>query len=132
MEPSLSPLPSISSHSTTSPLLQMVKTWVANDQEIRLLQKQQAVKRNENKLITAQLVEVMKQNEIDCFDIKNGKIVYRKRNIKKPISKTELLRLLTTYFQGDDNKANDVNQYILENREVVVKETIQMINVKET
>ena len=132
MEPSLSPLPSISSHSTTSPLLQMVKTWVANDQEIKLLQKQQATKRNENKLITAQLVEVMKQNEIDCFDIKNGKIVYRKRNIKKPISKTELLRLLTTYFQGDDNKANDVNQYILENREVVVKETIQMMNVKET
>ena len=130
MEPS--PLPSISSHSTTSPLLQMVKTWVANDQEIRLLQKQQAVKRNENKLITTQLVEVMKQNEIDCFDIKNGIIVYRKRNIKKPISKTELLRLLTTYFQGDDNKANDVNQYILENREVVVKETIQMMNVKET
>ena len=131
MEPSLSPLPSISSHSTTSPLLQMVKTWVANDQEIKLLQKQQATKRNENKLITAQLVEVMKQNEIDCFDIKNGKIVYKKRNIKKPITKTELLRLLTTYFQGDDNKAHDVNQYILENREVVVRETIQMMNGRE-
>ena len=91
-------------NSTTSPLVLMVKEWVTNDQEIRLLQKKQMQYRVENKKISVQLVEIMKQNDIDCFDIKNGKIVYRKRNVKKPISKTELLRLLTTYYEGKQSQ----------------------------
>lgn len=122
-----SQLSSISTTNNSTPLLQMVKEWVTNDQEIRLLQKQQTKYRAENKKISVQLVEIMKQNSIDCFDIKQGKIVYKKRNMKKPISKTELLRLLTTYFQGDEIKANDVNHYISENRDIVVKETIHMV-----
>ena len=59
-----SQLSSISTTNNSTPLLQMVKEWVTNDQEIRLLQKQQTKYRAENKKISVQLVEIMKQNNI--------------------------------------------------------------------
>ena len=66
----------------------------------------------------------MKEQEIDCFDINDGQITYAKKNIKKPISKKLLLNLLSKYYNGDSTKANELNNYILENREESVKETI--------
>ena len=35
-----------------------------------------------------------------------------------------LTNILSKYFKGDTEKANEINDYILENREEVVKETI--------
>jgi hypothetical protein len=66
----------------------------------------------------------MKRNEIDCFDINDGQICYTKKNVKKPITKKILLDLLAKYYDGDLLKANDVNNFILNNREEEVKESI--------
>jgi hypothetical protein len=109
-------------------LVKLVKDWMKNDSEIKMLQKEQSIRRLENKRISSQLVELMKQHEIDCLEIKDGKIVYKKRNIKKTISKKQLLIVLSTYFQGDQNKAEELNNYILDNREIIVKESVQFIS----
>ena len=67
----------------------------------------------------------MSEYNIDEFDLKDGKIVYTKRNVKKPITKKVLLDLLTTYYKNDVDKANEVNNFILDNREEKVVETIK-------
>ena len=105
-------------------MLQVVKTWMKNDNEIRALQKQQQIRKAENNRLSIQLMEIMKENEIDCFEIKNGKIMYKKRTMKKAISKKMLLQVLSTYFRGDEQQAEALNHYIMDNREVVVKETV--------
>jgi hypothetical protein len=69
-------------------------------------------------------MEVMRSNGIDAFDINDGQIIYDKRNTKKPITKASLMSTLSSYFQGDVLKAGEINQYILDNREDVVKERI--------
>lgn len=106
-------------------LLAIVKDWVKNDAEIRTLQSEQQKRKQENKELSVKLMNIMKKNEIDCFDMKDGKIMYKKRNLKKPISKGILLKVLTEYFQGDQDKVGSIQKMITENREVVVKETIQ-------
>lgn len=105
-------------------LIKAIREWVKIDNEIRILQKEQIQRKNEKKKISANLMEVMKKNEIDCFDINDGQILYNKRNIKKPITQKKLVGILSNYFNGDLSKAIEVNNYILENREEVVKETI--------
>jgi hypothetical protein len=50
--------------------------------------------------------------------------MYCKKNIKKPITKKMLMDVLSKYYQGDVTKAIDVNNFILDNREEVVKESI--------
>ena len=66
----------------------------------------------------------MRDTDIDCIDIKDGQLCYTKKNVKKPITKKTLLNILTKYFEGDLEKAEYTNQFILDNREEVIKETI--------
>lgn len=105
-------------------LIKCIKEWVKIDNEIRQLAKEQNNRRNEKKKISNALMDIMRKNEIDCFDINDGKIMYCKKNCKKPINQKNLLELLSKYYEGDQLKAFEVNQYINENRENVVKETI--------
>jgi hypothetical protein len=109
---------------TKEQLVNCIKQWVKIDNEIRTLQNEQVKRKKEKKTISKDLIEVMKKNQIDCFDINDGQLVYNKKNVKKPITKKELLQILSTYYEGDTLKANEVTTFIDENRKEVVKETI--------
>ena len=108
---------------TKEELIHTIKNWVKIDNEIRALQNEMNKRRNEKKKLSNDLIDVMRKNEIEMFDIKNGHLMYSKKNVKKPISQKCLLELLSKYYQ-DDLKASEVNNYIMENREQVVKENI--------
>lgn len=109
---------------TKEQLINIIKQWVKLDNDIHKLKKEEKQRKDEKKEVSVKLIEIMKNNEIDCFDIKDGQICYSKKSIKKPITKKILMELLTTYFKGDALKASDVNNFIIENREEVIKETI--------
>lgn len=105
-------------------LIKYIKEWVKKDNEIRTLQNEVNIRKVEKKTLSSSLMKIMKEQDIDCFDINDGQISYSKKNIKKPISKKLLLNLLSKYYNGDSSKANELNNFILENREEIVKETI--------
>ncbi len=105
-------------------LIRNVKNWVRLDNEIRALKKEENNRKNEKKEINDTLVQLMRDTDIDCIDIKDGQLCYTKKNVKKPITKKTLLNILTKYFEGDVEKAEYTNQFILDNREEVIKETI--------
>jgi hypothetical protein len=109
---------------TKEQLIKTIRDWVRLDNEIRNLQNEQLKRKNEKKNISNSLIDIMKKNEIDCFDINDGQILYTKKNIKKPITKKVLLDLLAKYYNGDLLKATDINNFILDNREETIKETI--------
>lgn len=105
-------------------LIDIIKQWVKNDNEIRELQKQQNVRKKQKTELSAKLIDIMKNNEIDEFDIKGGKISYVQKTVKKPITQKYLLELLARYYNGDNMKAIEVNSFLQENREEIVKENI--------
>jgi hypothetical protein len=109
---------------TKDQLIKTIKDWVRIDNELRALQKEQIVRKNEKKNISKELMEVMRKNEIDCFDIKDGQIMYSKKNVKKPITKKNLILILSNFYKGDVEKATEMNDFIMENREETVKESI--------
>lgn len=109
---------------TKEQLTKTVKDWVRLDNEIRALQKEQVARKNDKKLISSTLMEIMKKNEIDCFDLKDGQICYNKKNVKKPITKKVLMNVLSKYYNGDMLKATHLNNFIIENREDSVSESI--------
>jgi hypothetical protein len=110
---------------TKEELVKTIRDWVKIDNEIRNLSKEINNRKNEKKKLSTLLIETMKKNEIDCFDIKDGQICYTKKNIKKPITKKVLMDILSNFYNGDITKASELNNYIIENREEVVKETIE-------
>ena len=66
-------------------LVSNIKQWITLDEEIKNLERQIKEKRNEKKENTETLVRIMRDNEIDCFDLDSngGKLIYTKQKIKK-------------------------------------------------
>lgn len=109
---------------TKEQLINTIKNWVKTDNEIRSLQKEVNIRKKQKKTISDDLMEVMRKNEIDCFDIKDGQILYVKKNTKKPITQKMLLNILNNYYDGNSEKANDLNNFIMDSREDIIKESI--------
>lgn len=105
-------------------LIKIVKEWVRIDNEIRQLQKEISTRRQDKKKMNDQLMETMKSNDIDCFDLNDGKICYTKKNVKQPINNKVLLDILTKYYNGDLSQASEINNFIKDNRIEVTKENI--------
>lgn len=105
-------------------LVNAIKIWVKKDNEIRQLKKEERIRKKEQKEISETLMAIMKENEIDEFDLKDGKLVYTKKNVKKPITKKGLLDILKRYYNDDTKKADELNNFIMENREEKIVETI--------
>ena len=111
---------------TKEELLFSVKEWIKADNEIKLLQAEIKKRRLQKNMLSETLVEVMKNNEIDCFDLNEGKIMYTSNKVRAPLSKKYVLESLAKYFGEDPNiDSNDVAEFVLDNREVKIKEGIR-------
>ena len=106
-------------------LVQNVKDWIVIDNEMKEMRKKMKEYRKQKKTLTENLVNVMKSNEIDCFDIQNGQLIYTKQKIKAPLSKKHLLGSLTTYFKNDKDMVEKLSSFIMDSREEKIKENIR-------
>lgn len=110
---------------TKEELISSIKEWIKIDNEILKHTKEIKDMKKKQKLLTNSLVNVMKNNQLECFDINGGKILYKKSKCKKPINTKSLLNTLKTYYNETPNKAEEITDFILKNREEVIKETIR-------
>jgi hypothetical protein len=104
-----------------------IKKWLQLDKEMKMLQKELKERKQKKNEVTDSLVEIMKQNEIDCVDISDGKILYTQSNIKSPINKKHLLDSLDKYFADNESvPTEEIVKFILENRTINLKESIRL------
>ena len=61
---------------TKDELISHIKQWMQVENTIKALQTELKKHREMKKSLTDKLVDIMKDNEIDCFDVKNGKLIY--------------------------------------------------------
>ena len=110
---------------TKEQLVTNIKEWIKLDGEIMKLRAEMKEKTNTRKLLTTDLVNVMKNNSIDCFDINGGALVYKKNKVKKPINGKTLLNALKNYYKEEPQVAEDLTKHIMDSREEQIKETIK-------
>jgi hypothetical protein len=110
---------------TKEQLVQHIKGWMSNDNEIREIQARLKELKDKRKGYADNLVEIMRKNEIDCFDVNDGKLIYTKTKVKAPLNKTTLATSLMKYFKDDYEQAKELVQFLLESREEKVKESIR-------
>tara|TARA_B110000879_G_C11182395_1_gene519151 strand:- start:1349 stop:1702 length:354 start_codon:yes stop_codon:yes gene_type:complete len=110
--------------STKELLIKTIREWVKIDNEIRALKKEQNMRNRDKKELSTILMGVMKDNEIDCVDIKDGQLCYTQKTVKKPITTKNLLTILSKYYKGDIEKAGNMTEFISTNREEQIQENI--------
>jgi len=104
--------------------VQLVRDWVKQDNEIRLLQKEVQRRKKEQTELSRILMDVMRTTDTGCYELKNGVLMYTVRNVKKPMTKKVLLDVLQKYYKGDVIKAFELNEFIMNHREQVVQEKL--------
>lgn len=109
---------------TKDQLVNHIKEWIGVDEEIKSLQKEIKTRKEKQKELTKDLMEVMKTNDIDCFDLNDGKLVYTKSKTKQTINKKYLMSTLVKCLE-DPKDVEKVTEFILENREEKVRESIR-------
>jgi uncharacterized protein (UPF0335 family) len=105
-------------------LVDVVKKWVQLDNQINQLNKMAKQLKQEKKTLNQDMIDVMKQNDIDIFDLKDGQIQYKKETKREPLSQKRLLHILSKHPQLGEEQAVALNEYVYSHREEVVKETI--------
>jgi hypothetical protein len=110
---------------TKEELINNIREWIKLDSEINKMKNEIKSKNNKKKELTHKLVDVMKSNAIDCFDVNGGALVYKTRKTKKPISGKFLLNQLQLFYKDQPNVAEELTKKILENREESIKEEIR-------
>jgi len=106
-------------------LVNNIKEWIKMDNEIAQLKNEIKERNNKKKILTENLVTVMKTNSIDCFDINGGALVYKKNKVKKPINGKTLLSALQNYYKNDVKIAEEITKHVMDSREEQIKETIK-------
>lgn len=110
---------------TKEQLVNNIKEWIKLDNEITHLKNDIKEKNNKKKELSNNLVTVMKTNEIDCFDINGGCLVYKKNKIKKPINGKTLLAALKNYYKTEPAIAEELAKHVMDSREEQIKEVIK-------
>ena len=111
---------------TKEELISYIKEWMQIEKSMKALQKEIKTNRDRKKQLTENLVTIMKNNDLECFDINNGKLLYTKNKVKSTINKPYLLEALSKYFENDPNvQVDEVSKFIMENRVEKIKENIR-------
>jgi hypothetical protein len=116
--------------SSKEELVTIIKEWIENDEKVKEMQAIIKEYKNKKKNLTISLLNIMKTNEIDCFDINSGKIVYCKSKTKASLNKKTLIDSLEKFFKEKNNlniniDVNSISDYILNNREIKINENIK-------
>ena len=110
---------------TKEQLVNNIKEWIKIDNDITKLKAEIKENNNKKKALTENLVTVMKTNQIDCFDINGGALVYKTNKVKKPINGKTLLSALQNYYKTDPKIAEELVKHVMDSREEQIKETIK-------
>jgi len=110
---------------TKDQLVKHVKGWIQMDNEIKEFQKEIKERKDKKKEITDKLLHIMKDNEIDCFDINGGQLIYSKTKVKAPLNKNNLMSALLSFYKEDAGQAEKLSTFLMETREEKIKESIR-------
>jgi len=111
---------------TKEQLKDHLRQWVRVENEISTLSAEIKKRKLIHQQLSASLLSVMRQNEIDCFDIANGRIVYSKTKTRAPLNNGQLKTALTKYYKDDTEKANSLTEFLLASRVEKTRESIKM------
>tara|TARA_Y100000816_G_C26021416_1_gene534365 strand:+ start:627 stop:986 length:360 start_codon:yes stop_codon:yes gene_type:complete len=118
--------------STEGELVSMVQDWMGLEKEIKNMQGTLRELRLKQKAATARLVLVMKEHEIDCLDVKDGRLSHRTMKSRGTVSKKHLLSSIASFFENADDPelSAKLTGHILETRGVKLQDKISLRRAK--
>lgn len=106
-------------------LREHVKTWLKLDDEIKTLRNEIKKRRNLKRNMTNDLINTMKNNDIDVMNAGEAKLVRTKHKVKAPLSKKHLISSLLLFYKDDTEMVQNLTKHIMDSRETKIVENIK-------
>jgi hypothetical protein len=101
-----------------------IKQWIKLDNEINKLKSFITEKKAIQKRLTDNLTESMKTNNFNKVNTNDGSLRFKKVTNRAPIGKKQLKAALLSFYNNNEENADKVSQFILDQQRVTVTETI--------
>jgi hypothetical protein len=111
---------------TKDQLKDYLRQWVRVENEISTLSAEIKKRKLIHQQLSSSLLKIMRDSDIDCFDIANGRIVYSKTKTRAPLNNGQLKSALTMYYKDEPEKAGSLTEFLLASRVEKTRETIKM------
>ena len=107
-------------------LLVAVKNWIGVEEEIKQLQSKLKTLKNNKKVYTKNLAELMSKKNIDGLNLNNdSKLVYKKQKVVGGITKKILISSLSEFIK-DNEDLDTIISYILSQRNEKYNDKIEL------
>lgn len=105
----------------------IIKTWLQVETQISEYSTLLRELRKKKKELNVELLEIMKTNNVECFDCNSGQITYTRNNVKKSLNKKVLHEILSGYFtNAPAGEAEKLCEYIQQNRGTETRESVKL------
>lgn len=102
-----------------------LREWIKLNLDIEKIKKQKKIMENKKKELDPIVKNFMEHQNIDELKVNNGTIVHKEKKKRETLSKKYIMKTLSTYL-GNENKANDATQYLLEHREITMVDEVKL------
>jgi hypothetical protein len=110
---------------TKEELVAKLKNWIQLDNDIRALRAQCREKLSAQKMISQELLEIMKSNEIDTLNTSELNISCAQKEVRTSLSKKYLENVLLEYFDNNSQKASEMQEFIMSRRTCTTKDYLK-------
>jgi hypothetical protein len=108
-----------------------VVSWLSIDEEIVELQsKIKVLKDKKKKEVEPEIMDFMKTYNISDLNTQNGRLKYSEKNVKKGLNKKSIMENLILYYNNNEDKAEEVTNFIYDNREEKTTQKITKLKAK--
>lgn len=112
----------------SNPILEVqtvIKEWLSIDDEISKLNKALRERKKKKEELHKIIIQFMKSKDIPQFNLNDGNLVLTETIQKKPLSKVLLSNLCSSYFNNNTLQANELVNYIHNNRGTTTKDKLK-------
>jgi hypothetical protein len=111
---------------TLQQLPNLIKEWMATEEELRALSAEMREKRKRAKTVRDMVMRIMKGNKVGRLNISAGAVTTKSKATKGPMTKKYVVDALTTYFGGDRSKAEACAKFLDENRPMKTTDSLTL------
>jgi len=103
-----------------------LKKWIALEEDIKEIETTVREKRKQSKALKETILRIMQGNKVQQINTQKGAVVDKKRVIKEAISAKFMKKCMKEYFKGDDEKTNQIFDFVEGKRKEEEKHVLKL------
>ena len=103
-----------------------LKKWIALEEDIKEIDTTIREKRKQSKALKETILRIMQGNKVEQINTNKGAVVDKKRTIKEAISAKFMKKCMKEYFKGDDDKTNQIFEFVEGKRKEAEKHVLKL------